>query len=483
MNASPKNSSQIIRIGSIILLELVLLLYCYYVEFSLIIPVLLFFMAMVLVLLRKAERRLFLNLSLLLVLISFCSFLSLNVDYFQISYIPVASIAMLTMLLYNDLLLAFVMTLTSGLLVGLIAGIDVSLMSVFILGGLTGVYAVKDARTRGELIKAGTLIGLIQALCIILLASSMEMIWETAFWKFQVWPFILNGFISAGIVLLGSKIFEWFFGEVTNFSLLELSDFNQPLLKRMVLECPGTYHHSLIVSNMSEAAATSIGANALLTRVGAYYHDIGKLVKPEYFNENQMIAGNKHEQLEPTMSRLVILNHVKEGIELAKKNKLSQKILDFIPQHHGTSLIYYFYQRAVEEAKHDEKVDELNFRYPGPRPQSREAAIVMLADSVEGAVRALSEPTASRIEEVVRKIINNKFIDGQLDECNLTLKDINIIGSVFTRSLSAIYHSRIQYPDKKNGKTNKSKKSSEKVSSKNQSDKDDDSQNSKESED
>ena len=233
----------------------------------------------------------------------------------------------------------------------------------------------------------------------------------------------------------------------------------------MVLEAPGTYHHSLVVSNMSEAAADAIGANALLTRVGAYYHDVGKLIKPEYFTENQLLDASKHDHLEPTISRLVILNHVKEGIELAKKYKLNQRIIDFIPQHHGTGLIFYFYQKALEDAKEDETIEQGNFRYTGPKPQSRETAIVLLADSVEGAVRALSDPTPSRIDEVARKVVNNKFIDGQLDECDLTLKNLESISATFTRVLSAMYHTRIKYPEKnpekKNGNGNHHRKSTE----------------------
>ncbi|VAW12290.1 Membrane protein containing HD superfamily hydrolase domain, YQFF ortholog, partial [hydrothermal vent metagenome] len=199
------------------------------------------------------------------------------------------------------------------------------------------------------------------------------------------------------------------------------------------------------------AAADSVGANALLTRVGAYYHDIGKMVKSEYFTENQLVGGNKHDFIEPSMSCLVIRNHVKEGIELAKKYKLNPSIIDFIPQHHGTGLMYYFYQKALEEADEGVVIHEEDFRYPGPKPQTRETAILLLADSVEGATRALDDPNPANIEETVKKIINNKFIDGQLDECNLTLKEIEKITSTFVRILSAMYHSRVKYPEKRSG--------------------------------
>jgi len=253
------------------------------------------------------------------------------------------------------------------------------------------------------------------------------------------------------------KVFETIFGEITNFTLMELADSSHPLIKRMVIEAPGSYHHSLIVSNLAEAAADAIHAHALLVRVGAYYHDIGKMVKPEYFTENQMVTGNKHDELEPSMSRLVIFNHVKEGIELAHKHHLNHRIIDFIPEHHGTSVMYYFYQKALAE-ENPEGLEEKDYRYPGPKPQSKETAIVLLADSVEGATRSMEEHTPQRIEDLVRKVINNKFIDGQLDECNLTLKEIDVIAATFVRVLSAMYHGRVKYPEKSNG--NNPKKSS-----------------------
>ncbi len=262
---------------------------------------------------------------------------------------------------------------------------------------------------------------------------------------FIIKPLAANGLITAVVVMATSKVFEMIFGEITNFTLLELSDSSQPLLKRMVVEAPGTYHHSLIVSNLAEAAADAIGAHGLLARVGAYYHDIGKMVKPEYFTENQMAMGNKHDDLEPSMSRLVILNHVKEGVDMAYKYRLNPRIIEFIPEHHGTSLIHFFYHKALVEGQAQED-DEENYRYPGPKPQSKETAIVLLADSVEGATRALDEHTPQKIEDIVRKVINNKFIDGQLDECNLTLREIDTIATTFVRVLGAMYHGRIKYP-------------------------------------
>jgi putative nucleotidyltransferase with HDIG domain len=215
----------------------------------------------------------------------------------------------------------------------------------------------------------------------------------------------------------------------------------------MILEAPGTYHHSLVVGNLSEAACRAVGANALLARIGAYYHDIGKLQKPTYFSENQEIKDSKHDTLSPSMSKMIIMNHVKDGIELARKHRLNPVLAEFIMSHHGNSLVYYFYRRALENLEDDQEVREEGFRYSGPKPGTKETAIVLLADSVEAATRALKDPAPAKIEEIVHKIINNKFIDGQLDECELTLKDLEAISIVFVRILAGIYHSRITYPE------------------------------------
>jgi len=437
----------------------------YFSGFSLIIPLLLLILGVHLYFFKKATVRLFLQLGLLFALLLTGTHALVEYTTVPVLYIPVAAIALLTMLLYNDLQLAFLMSFISSVSVALIVDGNIDLMLTFLVGSLVAAYTVKGARTRGAMINAGLFIGLIQVFSVILLNGNMQFVLTKGFAFHYFRPLVINGFVSAFVVIATLKIFESLFGVLTNFSLLELSDFNHPLLKRMILEAPGTYHHSLIVSNLAETAADTIGANALLTRVGAYYHDIGKMIKPEYFTENQLTEGNKHDQLEPSMSRLVILNHIKEGVELAQKYKLNPKIIDFIPQHHGTGLLYYFYQKALEEAKEGENIREENFRYPGPKPQSKEAAVLMLADSVEGATRALDEHTPSKIDEVVRRIINNKFIDGQLDECDLTLKDIEMISTTFTRVLSAMYHGRVKYPEKKNGNTGK--KSAEKSSDKN----------------
>ena len=249
---------------------------------------------------------------------------------------------------------------------------------------------------------------------------------------------------------------ERLFDIQTDISLLELSDANHPLLKELVQRAPGTYNHSINVASMSEAAAEAIGANGLLCRVGAYFHDVGKLRKPEYFIENQAGGPNKHDDLVPTMSTLVIIAHVKDGIEIAKKHRIPQRIIDLIEQHHGTTLVEYFYRRAEQQQEElnengDEsktQVDESDFRYPGPRPQTPEAAVMMLADTVESASRALREPAPARIENLVREIAKKKFEDGQFEDCSITIKQLNTIQESLIKSLNAMYHARVKYPEK-----------------------------------
>jgi cyclic-di-AMP phosphodiesterase PgpH len=418
--------------------------FCHFADLPPIIPFLMFLFGLHLFYYKKAPVRVFLHLSFLLAILMFTANTIKTYDVLSPFYLPVACIAMLTMLLFNDMQLVFMMAFMSCALSGLMMGYSLSEMLIFFMGSLAGAYKLKDARTRGKIISAGLLVAFVQVASAVL----VESMGQQDVIGYILKPLAISGLVSACVILVSLQVFERLFGEITNFTLLELSDSSHPLLKRMVVEAPGTYHHSLIVSNLAEAAADAIGANSLLVRVGAYYHDIGKMLKPEYFTENQIVPGNKHDQLEPSMSRLVILNHVKEGVELAQKYKLNQKIIDFIPQHHGTSLIHYFYQKAISESE-SENVEEENYRYPGPKPQTKETAIVLLADSVEGATRSLDEHTPQKIEDVVRKIINNKFIDGQLDECNLTLREIDTIASTFMRVLSAMYHSRIKYPEQK----------------------------------
>lgn len=242
----------------------------------------------------------------------------------------------------------------------------------------------------------------------------------------------------------------------TDISLLEYCDLKHPLLVRMQQEAPGTFHHSLTMATLSEAAAEAIGANPLLARVGCYFHDIGKMVKPEYFSENQH-GVNAHDRITPRMSALILTAHVKEGIALGREHGLTEPILAFIPEHQGAAIMVHFYKKALEQAGDGETVDEVDFRYPGPRPQSKETAICMIADGVEAASRTLDDPTPSRIQTMVYRIANNKFLDGQLDDCDLTLRDLNRICEAFSRVLSGMLHGRVAYPEEQTARAIKDK--------------------------
>lgn len=398
-----------------------------------------------------SNRQLFL-LSLLLVLAVF-SVKAVEVSPYSIFLAPVASIPMAYFMLTGNPAVSFLLASTLSIILGITFSNDLGLPAVFFIGSIIGIIAVSQVRRRSHILQAGILVAIVQFISILGWGLGNNLDYSVALT--QSWLGIGNGILCIAVLMVCLPILEALFSLATNITLLELSDFNQPLLKYMVLKAPGTYHHSLLVGNLSEAAAESIGANSLLARVGAYFHDIGKIEKSEYFSENQMDRENKHDILNPSMSKMVIMNHVKEGLELARKYKLRKPIVDFITQHHGTSLVYYFYRRALEGQVEADEVKEDVFRYPGPKPQSKETAICLLADSAEAAIRSIDDPTPSKVEDAVHKIINNKFIDGQLDECDLKLKDLETIASVFTRILTGVYHSRVPYPEKKNGSIHK----------------------------
>jgi putative nucleotidyltransferase with HDIG domain len=297
------------------------------------------------------------------------------------------------------------------------------------------------------LIKGGLLVGLTNLLLIYFQGMMTARIFEADV-LFGLLMGLAGGAVAGMIVGGLAPVVESLFGYTTDIKLLELANLDQPILKEMLMQAPGTYHHSMIVGNLVEAGAKAINVNPLLARVSAYYHDIGKIKKPQYFIENQMTGNNRHDKLTPSMSSLILVSHVKDGIELAKGNKLGNKIIDIIRQHHGTRLINYFYQKAREQENPGmQEVNERDFRYLGPKPQTKEAGLVMLADAVEAASRTLDDPTPARIKGLVQKIINDIFIDGQLDECELTLKDLNEIAKSFNIILNAIHHHRIEYPE------------------------------------
>ena len=344
--------------------------------------------------------------------------------------------------------------------------VDAPLLVCGLISGFTVVYLTLQVRRRSKLIRAGMGVGL----GIWLLALTFGLIGPINWFSPMTndWAMIGvqsalafgNGIVTAMVVGGALPILEHLFQITTDVSWLEASDLNHPLLRRMTIEAPGTYHHSLVVANLAEAAAEAIGANATLCRVCSYFHDVGKLVKPEYFTENMSFERNPHDDLAPTMSALIIIAHVKEGVDLALKHRLNQQIIDVIQEHHGTSLVYYFYKRALQQLddaraggkimnmREDDisMVREESFRYSGPKPQTKESAIISLADVVESASRSLEKPTPQKIEQFVAELVEQRIADRQLDECDLTLAELRIIAERFRFTLMTMLHTRIAYP-------------------------------------
>jgi hypothetical protein len=379
---------------------------------------------------------------LLLVLSIIAHFLNQS-DLLSKYLVPVAIASMLLTILF-DLEVGLVATLVFSLVVGELYRFDLELVVVSAVAGTVAAFSVREVRHRSRFYRPILYTSLAYVVFIYLMESfklkaPVEILPQCAFG-------LANGFLSPILTIGLLPFFEIAFGLTTDITLLELSDLNRPLLKRMALEAPGTYHHSIMMGTLVEAAAKEIGANSLLARVGAYYHDIGKMLKPEYFVENLMGSKNKHEKLAPSMSALILETHVKEGRELAKKAKLPKVVSDFIEQHHGTSLMAYFYRKAIDQGADPAEI-ESDFRYPGPKPAFKESAIVMLADSIEAAARTLEDPHPARIRSLVTKITSDKFQSGELDDSNLTFKEMHTIEESFIQVLNALFHHRIEYPE------------------------------------
>ena len=345
-----------------------------------------------------------------------------------------------------------------------------------LIASYTGVLVTRSVKRRGRLLRAGFYVGLVNVVIGLLFREiNLAGLWEGSeacqMCLTQLGIAFGMGLLTGMAVSAVLPILEGVFLVTTEISWLEMSDLNHKLLKRMQLEAPGTFHHSLMVAQLAEAAADAVGANSSMCRVCAYFHDIGKLKKPLYFVENQ-VEGNPHDDLTPTMSALVIVAHVKDGVDMAIKEKLAPEIIDVIQEHHGDSLVYYFYRKAQEQQRKEKDeaeeghitdeevvdVDRKNFSYPGPVPQTRESGIISLADAVESASRSLEKPNPTKIRALVDDIVLGRIKDGQLDDCGLTLKDVKVIREVFSKTLRSMLHTRIAYPDEKK----KSKKSSAK---------------------
>jgi hypothetical protein len=349
-----------------------------------------------------------------------------------------------------DRAFALVLTFALAVLTSLDESAPMSSFLVMLGGTATGISLLDSVRSRKKLIVVGAVAGFTFAALYLgtglLLEEPWPIIVEESLWR--AIQGLAAGFLASGLL----PFYEKLSGVTTDISLLELADTSHPLLQELIRRAPGTYNHSATVSIIAEAAAAGIGCNALVCRVGALYHDIGKMFKPEYFIENRTGRDvNRHDRLEPAMSTLIIIGHVKDGVDLALEHNLPQPIVELIEQHHGTTLVDFFYREATREMRAiddpEEEVEEASFRYPGPKPQSKEAAVLMLADCVEGASRAMNEPTPASIEKLVRRLSMARLLDGQFSESGLTLEEIRAIEDNLIKSLSAVYHGRIVYPE------------------------------------
>jgi putative nucleotidyltransferase with HDIG domain len=363
----------------------------------------------------------------------------LSKEYSSPFITPVAAFSLMGAILLSQRIGALY-AISLSLIVAFLNDARFDIFLVMLCNSAAIITNISNIRKRSDFINSGVKVSVVNILII------------TMFYLFDAYGIsqfeydliygILNGAIVIVLLLVLMPLFEKLFSRTTNMKLIELSDFNNPLLKRLMLEAPGTYHHSIMTADIAERASNAVNENSLLARVGSYYHDIGKLNNPHYFIENQTLGHNLHDALTPEMSRLILVSHVKDGTSLARKSNIDREIINIIEQHHGTTSMYSFYHRALEE---DTNVNIEDFRYQGPKPQSKVAAIVMMADSCEAACRSIEEPTAVRIKDMVEKIINNKFIDGQFSECSITLKDLELIRRSVISTIIGIYHARIEY--------------------------------------
>ncbi|MGB9709984.1 MAG: HD family phosphohydrolase [Thermodesulfovibrio sp.] len=351
------------------------------------------------------------------------------------------------------LLFDFHTAITFSLVLSFMAGIwvKIPLIPIYVfIGSLIGAFALLRCKKRTDIINAGIYIAIANTVSSISILLIMRDVSFSKIYFSSVFS-VINGLTVSAMCFLCLPAIERFFHVTTPLSFIELLDIDHPLMKQLSVEAPGTYHHSMIVGCLAEAAAEVVGVNPLLAKVASYYHDIGKIRMPEYFVENQTGCVSKHEKLNPHLSSMIIISHVKDGVELAEEYNLPEIIKDVIQQHHGTALVTYFYQKALKEM--ETPPSEQDYRYPGPKPQTKLAALVMLADAVEAASRTLDDPTPARISGLVDKIVKNIFIDGQLDECEITLKDLSEIKKKFEYILTGIFHRRISYPEPLKEKT------------------------------
>lgn len=385
-----------------------------------------------------------------LILISLINILSLilarSIGAVSAFLIPFAFGSMLLTLLLNYKI-SIIISIFNSVIMSALVEFDPQVMLLVFINAILGAVMLKKMQQRNELIYATLYISVVSAIITlstgVIISSNLKEI-------FIVSLFSIIGGVLSGVFALGVLPFlEGTFNEVTTIKLLELSNPNNPLLKKLLMEAPGTYHHSMLVANLAEMAAEEVGANPVVARIGAYYHDVGKTERPYFFGENQIGRENPHDKISAKLSTHIIISHVKDGLRLAKEHNLPPIIQDIIAEHHGTTLVKYFYYTMKNNAENPDDIKEKDYRYPGPIPSSKEAGIVMLADGIEAAVRSIKEPNKDKIEEMVNNIIKDKLNSNQLINCDLTLKDIEKIRLCFLNALNGIYHQRIEYPKEK----------------------------------
>ena len=358
------------------------------------------------------------------------------------AYLNPSALLGLLLTLLIDAQVASIATVVLAVILGLVFEMNWIVTVLALVGGLTAVLSVSKVSQRGDVMRAGFIVGGVNAFFLVALGLASQ----NLALALRSYLGLLSGVLASVIAIGVLPYLESLFKITSPIRLLELSNPNHPLLRRLMLEAPGTYHHSILVGNLAEAAAESIGADGLLARVGAHYHDIGKLRRPYFFVENQVGKDNPHDKMAPSLSTLIITSHVKDGLELASEFKMPPVVTQFIAQHHGTDLVRFFYHRACE-ASEDDTVEERDFRYLGPKPQGKEVAIVSLADATEAAVRSISKPNPGKIEGLVRKIIKDRLNSGELDESDLTFQDMDRIANAFTKVIMGMFHARVEYPE------------------------------------
>jgi len=418
------------------------------------------------------------NLVLMGTLINFNLLLCKLLSLITISYQPeiAAQVGFLFPLAASSMLLAVLLgrgvaifiTVLMGVCLGLVMDGQLPFAAVAIVGGLVGIFRTSVFNQRGQFVSSSLYI----AGANVIVIGAWGLINNSSFYIIGIGMLLglISGILSSILAVGILPFFESAFRITTVVRMLELSNSNHPLLKRLMMEAPGTYHHSILVGNLAEAAADSVGADPQLVRAASYYHDIGKLRRPYFFIENQQLGENPHDKLQPTLSTLVIASHVKDGIEMLREHKFPEEIIDIVEQHHGTCILSYFYHKAKENAENPDEISKEDFRYPGPRPQTKEAALVMLADSVQAAVQSIDNPGKGQIEQIVREVVRSKMEDEQLQDCHLTFKDLEKIMQTFTMVLGGLHHARIVYPEQvaqemgkyKNGNVSANQKSTEK---------------------